>query len=223
MADLHLPASSVENLDVSSDRILIVEGSFDLGFLHALLRRNNRRRVQVLTVDGKDNFKNRALTRLTSDDGLILRWIGLARDADDNPGGAFASLQQTMRRFKELRPEAGFGVSEVAWSRIDHGNGKSSTLFVFPSATDSGDIEAWIWPALRPSPVTNCVDEFVTCLVTTGHEVVRASKARIYAYLAALASPEMPLEAAARAASIPMDSQHFQQFLDQIPDDDEVL
>ena len=86
MADLHLPASSVENLDVSSDRILIVEGSFDLGFLHALLRRNNRRRVQVLTVDGKDNFKNRALTRLTSDDGLILRWIGLARDADDNPG-----------------------------------------------------------------------------------------------------------------------------------------
>jgi hypothetical protein len=211
------------NIDVRSDRVLVVEGPFDYGFMSTLLRRNNRRRVEILPVEGKSQFRRRALTRLVSDDRRQLRWIGLARDADQDPRAALQSLQETMREYCRLRPDSGFGENREAWVRTAHGAHITSTRFVFPSMEEPGDIESWIWSALAVTPIAACVDDYVRCLIDSGYVPVRESKTRVYSYLAALAHPDDPLHAAARGERIPMDGDQFLKFVAQIPADDETL
>jgi hypothetical protein len=95
------------------------------------------------------------------------------------------------------------------------------TLFVFPDGSSAGDVERYVWQSLAAEPQSVCVEDYVSCLRTAGHEVQREWKTRVYAYLAALARPDMPLHAAGRASALPMDSPHFQRLLDLIPADDE--
>lgn len=216
------------NSDVHSDRVLIVEGSFDAGFFRALLNYHDRRRVQIITIEGRDNFPARAVARLLSDDKEQLRWIGLANDADDNPTGAVMRLQGVLRRFNEKRRQGRigplFGVPSTSWVRSNGESGRSATLFVFPSATEQGDVERWIWSAMDPtSPIVPCVESFVDCLTQAGHPLPRPWKTRVFAYLSAQARPEMPLNIAARAARLPMDADQYIDFVRHVPADDEAL
>ena len=83
--------------------------------------------------------------------------------------------------------------------------------------------ERWIWQSLGGQPEVPCIEQYVTCLREIGRPLQREWKTRIYSSLAERARPEMPLHAAARAAELPTDSDHFRQLLELIPTDDEEL
>lgn len=207
--------------DVVRDRLLVVEGDFDFGFLRELLDRNGRRKVQILPVDGRKKISARTQVRILADDKDQLRWIGVARDADADASAALRSLQGTLRQLQKIR--GWIPIPDEAWRRMDNGSGRSVTLFVFPEGEASGDIERWIWSALKDDTIASCVDRYVSCLSDAEVELPRVWKTRVYAYLSALARPEMPLRAAARAQQIPMGSPVFARFLSEIPPDHEIL
>jgi len=220
--DQVLGVEMASTFDVRTDRSLIVEGDFDIGFLRALLAANNRKGVDVTGVRGTGNFAASALARLAADDQNILRWIGLACDADQDVRGKFQGLQHIMQRFDEVcrqRKVPTFGIAPQAWQHVEGEEGRSSSLFVFPDVGEPGDIEKWTWQGIGTGGRAECVDAFVECLREMGNELEREWKTRVFALLASLARPDMPLSAAARAAQIPVDSPWFDRFLSLVPED----
>src|SRR5687768_2054351 len=93
-----------ELFTIRSDRLLIVEGSFDWGFLRTLLSSRGRRKVQIGVIGGKSKYARRVLARLLTDESDQLRWLGLARDADSEEDNPFESMQDALRRIRAQKP-----------------------------------------------------------------------------------------------------------------------
>jgi hypothetical protein len=215
------PPPSGVPFQLEEDRLLLVEGDFDLGFLRALLDRHGRKGVQVAQLDGIGSVGAKVAVRAIRPGFDKLRWLGLARDADRDARAAHQSLRDAINRASAFLP---LTIPRRSWERTTSEAGRCSvTLFVFPDGEREGDFERYLWEGLTSEPAATCVEAYVSCLRDTGRTLPREWKSRVYAYLAALARPDMPLHAAGRAAELPMDSPYFQRLLDLIPSDDEPL
>ncbi|MET1249223.1 DUF3226 domain-containing protein [Sporolactobacillus sp. STCC-11] len=89
------------NLEISKRRLLLVEGKDEEIFFDALYRENNQLTdnlsdIQIIPVNGKDNFKFKLLA-LTNTSGFdIVTSLAIIRDADSSADDAFKSIKNTL-------------------------------------------------------------------------------------------------------------------------------
>ncbi|MGH2534102.1 MAG: DUF3226 domain-containing protein [Thermomicrobiales bacterium] len=209
---------TAEPTRVERNRLLLVEGEFDVGFFRALLSRHGRAGVQVEALGGVAPYakKVEALSNAPGFDQL--HWLGLARDADNDAEAALASMRNAFSRIAERFPS---NQPTRAWEMVSSDDGtRSVTLLIFPDGTHPGDLERLIWDALSSEREANCVETYVQCLRSVGCDLPREWKTRVFAYLSSRARPDSFLSAATRAGELPTDSPVFRRLLDLLPADD---
>lgn len=122
-------------LRITSDRLLLVEGPDDRNLFKKLLRSrlgDTGSTVQVVTAGGASAFKDQivALRMEAERAGKNLRAIGIVRDADQNPTGAWQSVRDAVSaanlqpperpaEFSDASPRVGIFI--VPDSKSDHG------------------------------------------------------------------------------------------------------
>ncbi len=188
---------------VTSHKLVVVEGKDDERFFIALLRQIGLTDVQCIGLGGKDEMgKAETWKAIVATPGFAkVEALAIVRDADDNPQGAFQSVTDTLRNVGLPSPSAPFRIEQGAL-RV--------CVIILPDAGDKGDLEDLCLQALAEEPVMECVEQFWECVQRREkHPPRKVSKAKLHAYLSSRREPGRRLGEAAEAGDIPLSSQAF--------------
>lgn len=182
----------------SSGRPIIEEGTTHLlltedkdgerffrAFINNLSDCNRLARVQVTSYQGKDNLGKflRALKKESHFESV--RIIGILRDADEDPKGAFQSVKDTLNHLGLRSPSKPY-VPETS-------NRPAVIVGIIPSFEREGSLETIIFESLEhvhSQEQLKCIEGFLECWGWQGSESKR-QKALVHAYLA-IANPNKP-------------------------------
>ena len=159
---------------------MIVEGIDDALFCEAFIRRLNLCAIEIWPIGGKTNLKRNLglLKKLSGFAGVIA--LGIIRDADDNPWGAFESVCQALRECNLPVPGGpglvSDGVPEVR-------------VMILPDAESPG-LQSLCLRSISEDPVLGCVSRYFECLDDLGISTGEIDKARVQVYLASMEKPD---------------------------------
>ena len=163
---------------------LLVEGRDDLVFFNELLRHMGLKNVQVRDYQGKSNLGPylKALVRTRGFQSKV-KSIGIVRDADLHPAGAFQSIQSAVQAVGWAVPAQ---PSQIAGTTLKVG------AFVLPGQNRTGELEDLLLDAVAGDPVIPCVDDYFNCVnQRQGNVPTKLSKARVHAFLASREKPNL--------------------------------
>jgi hypothetical protein len=189
------PKSSSETLlQITKSKLLLVEGQDDLYLLGALLRHLNLADdIQIIMVGGKDQFApyfkglkiNPGYSRVTS--------IGIVRDADADPAGAFQSVCSALSN-------AGLPVPTAPLQSA--GAAPKITVLIVPGESRTGMLEDICLESVADDPAMGCVEEYFGCLEgkfgADDERLKNRAKSKVQVFLASQASPGWGLGVAAQ-------------------------
>jgi hypothetical protein len=168
---------------VSKNRLLLVEGRDEQNLGEAFLESLRFTNIQVFDAAGKTSFVTRgeAVLSQARTAGITLASIGIIRDADQNPKGAFRSVQGALRRLRLPCPSSPSDFTA---------NVPSVGVFISPDAQSTGSLETLCWNSIRNTIQATCVDQFVQCLRDNNAlESSNEWKTRTHAFLASKQNP----------------------------------
>ena len=171
------PADEKKPHAIEKPKLLLVEGWNERGFYCGFLRRLGRGDdVRVETVEGTANF-SRVICGLPARTGFSgVASLGLIRDAEENPGSAFQSLAEALKKANlpiPDRPEEWCGTNPRVGILIQPGNGQK------------GMLETLLLQAVAEDAAFACIDPFLQCLEEKVPEPTRnKTKAKAQAFLA---------------------------------------
>jgi hypothetical protein len=159
--------------------MLIVEGKEDAAFFGALVKHLKMEHIQVEPIGGKNSLGDQLkLLVVTPGFSDVLASIGIVRDADDNPKGAFQSVCSALKSAELTVPKRPLSSS---------GSKPSVTVMILPDPNTTGMLEDVCLKAVESEAAMACVNDFFACLPQQGLSVPKdISKAKIQVYLAAL-------------------------------------
>lgn len=173
-----------KKLTICSDWLLLVEGQDEVNLFCALIRHSldKESKIQVIDAGGKDRFPSRlkaiqteAKTRPT------LQSIGIVRDADDDPKGAFESVCNDLRNAGYKPPESHRGFSNAL---------PSVGVFIVPDGIECGSVETLCRRSVEGSDTAQCVERYLECLEKhNAMESKNKDKSFAHAFLAATLDP----------------------------------
>lgn len=205
-----MPPTKGPHLTIIKNKLLIVEGPSDKMFFEKFLSRSNIAEVQVEHYGGISRL-GAFLRALTATPGFRqVTSLGLVRDADDNPQGAFDSLRNSLESAKLPVP------SQPMIMQL--GNPQVATL-ILPDHTRPGMLETLCIEAVANDPVTSCVEAYLDCIVRSGITINNRPKAFIQAFLASRPEAGLLLGQAAQRNYFPWESSafdHIREFLQQL-------
>lgn len=202
-----------QKITIKERRILIVEGTHDRDVVDALLKARLNGvdgPIDVLPIGGKDRL---ALTLealgeapgfldLYKIEGSPPAQIGILRDADSDPDGAFQSVCQALENARFPHPEkpgefvdGEFALTETTLLPVRVG------VYTMPGSGLPGALEDLCWQGVRATPQAACVEGFLACLRESGVFATPEhvlGKARAHAYIAAQEDPEVHVGIAAQ-------------------------
>ncbi len=203
------PVSGTRNreprLHLRSDRLMLVEGRDEVNLFHALIQHRLPElasEFQVIDAGGKDQFPAKlSALQIAAQTRATLRSIGIVRDADDNPAGAFQSVCDHLRNAGLLPPDhhASFSGGEPAVG-----------VFIVPDGIQTGAIETLCRRSVEGQDTAQCVDQYLDCLAERG--VLKSTshdKSFTHAYLAAARDPLSRVGEGARKGVWNLESQVF--------------
>ncbi len=203
------------NTVIAERHVLLVEGEGDRRFFQAFVRYHGLRGLQVIPVGGRRRFGSALKAVMASPGFDRVRAVGVVRDADRCPRGAFQSVCSAFRDAGLKPPRRPSAVS----------SGKPPTaVLILPDERTPGTLEDLCLRAVNGDAVTPCVEDYFLCVkrVLGGRlprRVKKAlSKAKVQVFLAAK-QPELRLGEAAEAGCWPFASPAFQkvaEFLRQL-------
>ena len=179
-------------VDVEGQVILLVEGTDDARFFDAFLRHLNISQVQIVSVNGADNFapflKN---TLITAPGYPKLRQLALARDADDNARAAFQSIGSALAGAGLPVPAAPFQTSAMGQLSV--------SVAILPDGETPGNLEDLCLRSVNDRLALECVEQYLACRNMGSVPGGRLSEARLHSYLAVSDEPGLRLGEAADA------------------------
>jgi hypothetical protein len=193
---------------IQKRKMLIVEGKDEEGFFAALLSHLHLPEIQVAGIGGKTKIRSQ-LKALTKDPQFgDVTALGIIRDADPDPKGAFQSVKDALSAAGLPHPNRPLyplkGPPKV-------------NVIILPSSGKTGALEDLCLVAVGHEPSKVCVDEFFDCL--RDRDLVppkELSKAKVRTFLASQEDPTLPLGLAALKGYWPFDDAAFgslRQFL----------
>lgn len=138
---------------IEKTKLVLVEGLDEVNFVGALLRSIGITDIQVWDAQGKTKM-NEALAAIKYAPGFdLVTSIGVIRDADDNPAGAFDSLKAGLRG-------AGYPVPEhLGVPRTQ--DGRTASVFILPGNGDAGMLETLIWRSIEAEQIAQEAGRFI--------------------------------------------------------------
>jgi hypothetical protein len=180
-----------EGFKIQKVKILLVEGTEDQRLIDSLLKSLNVCDIQSHSINGKDNLK-RTLNLFRKDSAYhSVKAIGVIRDADFNPQGAFNSVRNA---FIDLGMQC-----STTPKTFTTGNPRTGIL-ILPDSNRQGSIEDLCLGSVQGTPTSKCVDGYFECLKQHQDIPKAITKAKIHSYLSSLPSnPTLRLGESAQA------------------------
>ena len=171
-------------MQIHERRLLLVEGRDEVNLFRALIRGcfDDDPGIQVIDAGGKDQFRrNLRSIQIAATSAPALQSIGVVRDADEDPGAAFASVCDGIRS-ANYEPPMSHG--EFSTGRPTIG------VFIVPDGSTPGAIETLCRRSCRANVTAACVEEYLKCLEERHATSSRnPDKSFAHAYLAATENP----------------------------------
>jgi hypothetical protein len=190
---------------------LAVEGSSDLNFFIALLRRMNIiDQIQIQDYEGKDNLEDFLLALKDTGDFNTVISIGVVRDADADPSAAFNSVCSALRDAELYQPSQP--------EKFEGTNPRIGVL-ILPNANECGMLETLCLQSVSNDPSVKCIDDYFDCLKKVGFSPKIMDKAKIQAFLASRERTIWLLGVAAQCGYWQWDSpafEHVKLFLNSL-------
>ncbi len=161
---------------ITRSKVLAVEGKDEEELFSALIACLNLSDIEIWALGGKDKFRRniRALTITSGFDGVTS--LGVVRDADKDPAGAFQSVCGALESAGLPRPTT--PLQPV-------GDAPQVMVMILPDGETPGMLEDLCLRSVAEDPAMSCVDEYFRCLEGWLQELPRnPSKARVRAFLA---------------------------------------
>ena len=174
MKKAHSPKS---NTEISKSKVLLVEGQDEENlFSELLVDLNLANDIQIISVGGKEKFPIRLKGLKVRSGYELITSIGIVRDADENPTGAFQSVCSALKNVGLPKP--------IAPSQPTIDNPKV-TVMIIPDAETKGMIENVCLESVKDDPAIACVDQYFQCLQRQLKKLPKnPAKARVHAFLA---------------------------------------
>ncbi len=197
-------------LRIDQPVILIVEGDDDKNFFEALARHLGIPGVQVLSANGKDNVRPFIAAVSKAPGFSKTRALGVIRDADSNPNGAFQSVCNALAA---VLPSPQAPLEVVAGA-------PAVSVLILPGVGRPGAIEDLCLAAVSDDPAMPCVGAYFHCLDDHGVSLPDdLSKAKVQAFLASRPRSSVHLGIAAQQGLLPLDAgavREARQFLSDL-------
>lgn len=187
---------------IEASKQLVVEGKDALLFFNALVAKLGISDVQIQDFGGVSDLGD-FLDALRISPGFAesVNSIGIVRDADGHPTGAFQSVCSSVRR--------------IGWQVPTHVEAITGTdprigIFILPGGGRQGMLEDLLLESVAGDPAIRCVDGFITCLSTENVPPPKnIAKARVQAFLASRPKSGLLIGSAAAAGYWPWASSAF--------------
>ena len=183
--------SALREVTLQRARLLLVEGADEARFMEPLCNHLQLANIQIIPYGGKNRLGGflRALTRMHGFE--TVERLAVVRDADENAGSAFQSVQSALE-------SADLPVPAQVES-FEDGKPQVSVLIMPPGSQD-GCLESLLWEMItsKDAGMAQCIGEFIDC-TSTSHMENSLDKARIYAYLSVQRRPGLRIGEAAEA------------------------
>jgi hypothetical protein len=166
-------------IGIDRPKIVLVEGQDEVHFVTALLDHMGiAGKFQVTPAGGKDSLAGR-LKAIAKDSFVVggnLEAVCVVRDADHDPDGAFASIQDALRRSSFPVPQQPFTLA---------GRRPCAVVAIFPDGGREGMLEDLVYQCIADHPCATCVEAYMECLRSTPscESAIQGAKARIRSYL----------------------------------------
>ena len=183
--------------------LLVVEGEDDAGFFTAFFRHLNLSNIQILPIGGKTKLRE-ALKALVVTPGFsdVVSLI-IVRDADDNPKGAFQSVQDALKSAALPSPEKPFERD---------GQEPQVMVMILPEEGKAGALEDLCLNSVADDSIIYCVEKHFSCLEEQEISLPQnPAKAKVQVFLGSQKESGKRLGEAAQAGYWPMDSDAFTQ------------
>lgn len=182
---------------ISSDLLLLHEGTADLKVLGALMRHAGIQGYQPIEVGGHSKLRALLKALVLSPHfknsipvvGHPVRALAVVLDAETDAAATFQSVRDAL-------VAAGLPVPGTA-GEIAQGPLKVG-VFLVPDNRSSGKIETLCLESVRDDPAWSCLDAFFSCVSERGGVLPNnIEKARAQAFLSTRANPALPVGLAA--------------------------
>lgn len=138
---------------IKQNKILIVEGKDEISFVNCLLKTIAIDNIQLWDSQGKDKIQKalKAIKLLPGFESVTS--IGILRDADSNPQGAFESVKADLRL-------SGYPVPANIGERSEK-DGLSVSAFILPGGGNIGMLETLAWQSVEAEPIAAEITQFL--------------------------------------------------------------
>ncbi len=188
---------------------LLVEGRDCVAFFAAWLNHLGLNDVQIQNFGGITELRP-FLKALRNEPGFSeqVSSLGVIRDAETNPQGAFQSVRDALQAS---------GLSAAEKPEMESDGFPKTIILILPNATTPGMLETLCLDSVASEPAMQCVDQYFDCLKQQANfSPTNVFKSRLHAFLSAKPKPGLRVGDAASAGYFPWGHStfdHIKQFL----------
>lgn len=165
-------------IEIKYPKLLLVEGADALHFFIKALEVFGVDDVQVLDFGGISDLTNylKALSLYQNFDSVTS--LVIARDAETNSDSAISNVKKSLQQASLSIPEKPFEFTE---------KDPKIAFMIFPgfekAKLQSGTLEDLCLDIVKDCSTFDCVDTYIQCLQSNGHEIKRPHKTKLHTYL----------------------------------------
>ena len=190
-------------IEIFHSHLLLVEGKDDEGFFQAFLNQLGLTNIQVLPIAGKTKTRENLKALVVSPGFSDIVTLIIARDADENPTGAFQSVQDSLKAVGLPAPARPFELFSAE---------PQVMLMILPEEGKAGALEDLCLGSVKDDAILHCVEQHFECLKEQNVPSPRnPAKAKVQVFLGSKEQSGKSLGVAAQAGYWPMDSDAFAQ------------
>ncbi|MXZ83133.1 MAG: hypothetical protein F4Z10_05490 [Synechococcus sp. SB0666_bin_14] len=178
---------------ITKETLLLVEGNDSRNFFEAMRDHLSlSHQLQIINFGGIKQLKNTLLGLRGASGFTDIKSIGIIRDAETNPTGAFQSVQASLRRAKLPIPANPEQLSCDGQPAVG--------VLILPGQGKPGMLETLLCKTFADAPECRCIDVFFKCVeeLRQGRTAKRPDKARAQAFIATQPDPHVSVGVAAR-------------------------
>ena len=169
---------------ITSDKVLFLEGLTDKGFFEELLNHLCIFDVQIIALNGVNNFNSQIPVYLKQSNRKRIRKLALIRDADESESSAFESCKNILLRLEDKSLISAINKKTRISKEFYHGNPSIGIYILKKPGYNKGILEDLLWEVVHPN-TQKCIKEYLTCVNPDNSVYKNYSKNKIFAFLAA--------------------------------------
>ncbi|MCU0498315.1 MAG: hypothetical protein MUF87_13265 [Anaerolineae bacterium] len=168
-------------ITITSPHLLLVEGKDEVEFFKALQLILGITSLQMIDCKGRNEIPKVIETLVISPKFSMVRAMGIVRDADENPSGAFTSICACLVENELLTPETLKLLKplEITEQSKDY---PAVGVMIMPGTIAGKMLEDLCLAAFVDDQILKCVEAYFECHGVTSHN---PSKAKLTTFLAA--------------------------------------